>query len=74
MSAKPSWFAELDDLLNKLCAEALSSDERERLNDLLRSGEEQRRHYRRYLHFHAAMKWETSQSDAIGSIWRRIVG
>ena len=61
MTADSSWLVELDELLNKLCTDVLSPSEQQELNDLLRIGVEQRLYYRRYMHLHAAIKWNTSK-------------
>ena len=61
MTTDSSRLAELDELLNKLCTDVLSSSEQQELNSLLRIGVEQRLYYRRYMHLHAAIKWNTSK-------------
>ncbi len=72
MTESKTWSEELDGLLEHLCDEQLSEDQRVRLNSILRLQPDARWRYLTYLDLHSALSWEgigssTSTAAAITS-------
>ena len=63
MNTTPEWLAELHELLELVHEDRIGEAERQRLNELLASGQEQRDYYVTYMDVHSFLAWNGVQGS-----------